>query len=184
MTVASGAEGTNWWVCENCGDPCDAVAIVNEIAQTRAQLNKTMETTDHKQPCACGDCADNRRQSALAAAKELPEARRSAAACSVVVRRCFCTTPYTDEQARENKYSEGCWGEESCVPAEFARGLERGRDAARDVANWLFVRLRSMSHDFDLDGIRERCAELAEEYAWLDSSTNAIGLARRAQDPE
>jgi hypothetical protein len=29
MTVASGAEGTNWWVCENCGDPCDAVAIVN-----------------------------------------------------------------------------------------------------------------------------------------------------------
>jgi hypothetical protein len=90
-----------------------------------------------------------------------------------LVRRCFRATPYTDEQARENKYSEGCWGEESCVPAEFARGLERGRDAARDVANWLFVRLRSMSHDFDQDGIRERCAELAEEYAWLDSSTNA-----------
>jgi hypothetical protein len=43
-----------------------------------------METTDHKQPCACGDCADNRRQSALAAAKELPEARQSAAACSSV----------------------------------------------------------------------------------------------------
>jgi hypothetical protein len=57
----------------------------NEKAQTRAQLNKRMETTDHKQPCACGDCADNRRQSALAAAKELPEARRSAAACSVEV---------------------------------------------------------------------------------------------------
>jgi hypothetical protein len=98
-----------------------------------------------------------------------------------LVRRSFRATPYTDEQARENKYSEGCWGEESCVPADFARGLERGRDAARDVAHWLFVRLRAMAHDFDQDGIRERCAELSEEYAWLDSSTNAIGHAPGAK---
>ena len=44
-----------------------------------------METTDHQQPCACGDCRDQRREAALAAAKELPEARRSAAACSRVL---------------------------------------------------------------------------------------------------
>ena len=41
-----------------------------------------METTDHKQPCACGDCRDHRREAALNAAKEHPEARRSAAAGS------------------------------------------------------------------------------------------------------
>ena len=45
-------------------------------------MNKTMETTDHKQPCACGDCRDHRREAALTAAKEQLEARRSAAACS------------------------------------------------------------------------------------------------------
>ena len=53
-----------------------------QTAQTRAQLNKTMETTDHKQPCACGDCRNHRREAALNAAKELPSARRSAADCS------------------------------------------------------------------------------------------------------
>jgi hypothetical protein len=41
-----------------------------------------METTDHQQPCACGDCRDHRREAALTAAKELPLARRSAADCS------------------------------------------------------------------------------------------------------
>jgi hypothetical protein len=41
-----------------------------------------METTDHQQPCACGDCRNQRREAALTAAKELPSARRSAAACS------------------------------------------------------------------------------------------------------
>jgi hypothetical protein len=64
-------------------------------AHARAQLNKTMETTAHKQPCACGDCADNRRQSALAAAKELPESRQAAAAttCSRIVITMEITDP-------------------------------------------------------------------------------------------
>lgn len=41
-----------------------------------------MKTTHHRAMCACGECADKRRQSALAAAKEEAEARRSAASCS------------------------------------------------------------------------------------------------------
>lgn len=43
-----------------------------------------MKTTHHRAMCACGECADKRRQSALVVAKEEAEARRSAAAGSLL----------------------------------------------------------------------------------------------------
>lgn len=30
VSVASGMEGTNWWVCRLCGDPCDAISYSKE----------------------------------------------------------------------------------------------------------------------------------------------------------
>jgi hypothetical protein len=43
------------------------------------------------------------------------------------------STPETDAQARENKYAEGCWGEESCVPSDFAQEVERERNRLREL---------------------------------------------------
>jgi len=75
-----------------------------------------MKTTEHKQPCACGECADKRRQSALAAAKEQTEARRSEAACSASLTICpHCghdksTQPYgMNPKIRECGKCAGTW---------------------------------------------------------------------------
>ena len=52
-----------------------------------------METIDHQPNCACGFCADNRRQAALLAAKELPLAMRAAPTCS----RCLESRKLADD---------------------------------------------------------------------------------------
>jgi hypothetical protein len=107
-----------------------------------------METTEHKQPCACGDCADNRRQSALAAAKELPEARRSAAACSP----SFSATPRTDAFCASLKGVGNweCWQK----TASFAADLERELATVRRD-------LRGLMEEY-----ADRRAQWGDEYLW------------------
>jgi hypothetical protein len=57
----------------------------NKKAQTRAQLNKTMENDPrHPRSCICAECEMHRENAAIAA-KEQAEARRSAEAGSVSV---------------------------------------------------------------------------------------------------
>ena len=63
-------------------------------AHTRAQLNKTMDNSEHQQPCPCAWCEVERQNAGMRAETEELTARRSAAACSP-----SSLTPETDTMA-------------------------------------------------------------------------------------